>query len=70
MCESDIETAITEFEYGTLSNTAVIALIQRLVDSRQAWQLQGRYGRLAVDLIEKGLIRPAHGLDRLVVDRL
>lgn len=34
---------------------------QYLVDTGLAWQLQGRFGRIARDLIEQGLINAAEG---------
>lgn len=32
---------------------------QYLVDSGQCWHLQGWFGRVAMDLIERGVIKPA-----------
>ncbi len=32
---------------------------QHLIDTGLCWQLQGWFGRTAVDLIERGLCRPA-----------
>lgn len=49
------------FEQGDLSQDEVVQLFQRLVDSGVAWQLQGFYGRMAMDLIEAGLVTPAEG---------
>ena len=49
-------SAIVAFEEGTLDEDRTIALFQYLVDTRLAWQLQGSYGRLAMDLIECGLV--------------
>ena len=65
--ESDITTALIEFEYGTLDESAVVNLFQRLVDTGLAWRLQGRYGRTAVALLESGRIRPANRLEKQIV---
>jgi hypothetical protein len=32
---------------------------QQLIDTGMCWQLQGWFGRTAMDLIERGLCRPA-----------
>lgn len=51
----DIDT-MTAWEEGSLDFDDEVALFQGLVDSGLAWQLQGCYGRRAVDLIEAGHI--------------
>jgi hypothetical protein len=45
---------IIAYENGELDYTGIISLIQELVDTGLVWQLQGSYGRLARDLIERG----------------
>ena len=52
----DLTNAIIEYESGQLGEDEVISLFQRLLDSGLCWQLQGSYGRMAVALIEAGLI--------------
>lgn len=42
------------YEAGDLSFDSTIAFFQELIDSGQAWQLQGHYGRQAARLIELG----------------
>ena len=45
---------IIAYENGDLSFEQTIELFQALIDSGLAWQLQGRYGRVAQNLIEEG----------------
>ena len=47
---------IMDFEGGELTPAETVELFAMLVKSGMAWRLQGFYGRMAVDLIESGLI--------------
>lgn len=44
------------WENGELTLTGEVELFQALVNSGQAWSLQGMYGRHAARLIEAGLV--------------
>ena len=52
----DIDKIIA-FEEGSIAEDDLISLFQDLVDSGQAWTLQGFYGRAAVQLIAQGLVK-------------
>lgn len=56
---SDIIDDVMAFEDGRLGPEEVIELFQRLIDSGDAWKLQGSYGRTAQALIEAGHCEPA-----------
>lgn len=45
---------IIAFEDGELDEADTVDLFQGLIDSGQAWRLQGSYGRTARDLIQAG----------------
>ncbi len=47
---------IIAYEDGGLHPDRVIELFQHLVDTGEAWILQGRYGREAKRLIDAGLV--------------
>ena len=46
--------SIIAFENGELDETETVELFQELIDSGEAWHLQGSYGRTAMALIEAG----------------
>ena len=47
---------ITEGFIEPTDEDQVLQAWQHLVDTGVAWQLQGTFGRIAIDLIEQGLI--------------
>ena len=53
---ADGEFGLTDYEE---SFDAYVAAFQLLIDSGLAWQLQGRVGRTAADLIAAGHCAPA-----------
>ena len=48
---------IIDYENGNLTHIEVLSLFQELVNTGMAWELQGSYGRTAMDLLKSGLIR-------------
>jgi hypothetical protein len=48
--------AIMAYEAGEATGDEVLALFAHLVKTRQAWMLQGHYGRTADALIDAGYI--------------
>lgn len=53
----DLVGAIIAFEEEGLSEDDTITLFQHLVDTGDAWTLQGSYGRTAKALIDAGLVK-------------
>ena len=45
---------IMDFESGEMNDQEVIEFFQELIDTGQAWSLQGSYGRTAQALIDEG----------------
>lgn len=48
--------AIIQYESGELSTEDTLELFGHLIQTGQAWTLQGHYGRMAASLIEAGYI--------------
>jgi hypothetical protein len=61
---SNLVDYIIAYESGELGDSATIEFFQYLIDTGQAWTLQGHYGRTARALIEAGYCYPADVLDR------
>lgn len=55
--KSNVVDYIMKYEEGDLNKKETIKLFQYLVDTGMAWKLQGHYGRTAVSLIERGLVK-------------
>jgi hypothetical protein len=51
--------AMMAWESGTLDNWSEIKLFQHLIDTGEAWQLQGFYGRHATRLLQEGICHAA-----------
>lgn len=50
--------AVMMIESNTGTEEEYIAAMQHLIDTAVIWQLQGSYGRLAVEMIEAGVCQP------------
>ena len=50
-------TKILQYEHGELHYEEPIELFQELINTGLAWQLQGNYGRMAVQFLEEGFCR-------------
>lgn len=46
---------VIKFEAGEMSDDELVTFFQSLINSGDAWRLQGMYGRTAMALIEDGL---------------
>lgn len=51
---TDSVDSFLAFENGLLSEKETIEFFQDLIDSGQAWRLQGNYGRTAMAMIRSG----------------
>jgi hypothetical protein len=54
MMDSTLVQDIIDYENGDMPEEQIINLFQKLIDSGQAWTLQGHYGRMANSLIDEG----------------
>lgn len=54
----DVDKVIA-FESGELDEDGVLDLFAELIETGQAWSLQGVYGRTAAALIDAGYLTPA-----------
>jgi len=45
---------IIDYENGDMDWDRIVDMFQKLIDSGQAWTLQGSYGRMAQSLIDDG----------------
>lgn len=61
---------IMDYEEGALDAHEVVELFSALVQSGQAWTLQGHYGRQAAALIENGILHEDGEVDWDVFDAL
>ena len=50
---------IIKYEQGELNQHEMVEMFQDLIDTGEAWTLQGHYGRTAQALIVAGLCHPA-----------
>ena len=48
---------LTEYEQGSMSEDETVEMFQDMVSTGIVWELQGHYGRTAVQLIRDGLIQ-------------
>ena len=60
----DVSEKIRALDNATLDDEAVNKLFQHLVDTGQVWEMDARYGKMALELAEAGRIRvPDFGFD-------
>ena len=66
----DMIDKIIDYETGNLDNAGILSLFGELIETGQAWSLQGSYGRTANTLIEQGLISPTGEINQVLVNEL
>ncbi len=57
----DIIDMIMAFEQGDMDNEAIIALFQKLINTGDAWRMQGSIGRIAKALVADGFCTLSKG---------
>ena len=55
--DSSMLDKIIAFEQGELNDSETIDLFQEMVNSGLVWELQGGYGRTAMNLIDRGIVK-------------
>ena len=53
-------TDIIDYESGNMDWDRLVAFFQKLIDTGLAWQLQGHYGRTAMELAREGYCTLPH----------
>ena len=59
MAKKDLVKLIMDYESGTLRGNKVLELFGYLIKNKMAWNLQGSYGKMAGNLIDRGYISGA-----------
>lgn len=57
--EAEVVDWLLAYETDELEPVEVFRLFQTLINTGQAWQLQGHYGRMAEHLIDTGVCKEA-----------
>lgn len=63
-CVGREDDMLLRFEADELDDAETVALFQHLIDSGEAWTLQGYYRRRARDMIRNGACTDTHGVLR------
>jgi hypothetical protein len=62
MLMNELSTKVIRYEQDELDGNEIIELFQELINNGMAWNLQGHYGRMAMDLIENGYCKMPEGM--------
>jgi hypothetical protein len=68
--EYDVVGHIIQWEAGEMSAQDTVEFFSHLVKSGMAWSLQGRYGRQAAALIERGILDEQGNIDQERLDQI
>lgn len=67
--KSNLVNYIMDFEGGNMSVASYLSLFSYLIKTKQAYSLQGNYGRTAESLIRRGLINRDGTINWSIVKR-